>query len=67
MIYYNVLSKINLDGKRKSSMDASRKASREDNEITLQYKSRQEILFDDELAEDKLKQLLEFICQIDQQ
>ena len=47
-------------------MDNSRKASREDNEKTLQYKSRQEALLDEELAEDKLKQLLESISQIDQ-
>jgi len=47
-------------------MDHSRKANREGNEKTLQYKSRQEILLDEELAEDKLKQLLESISQIDQ-
>ena len=47
-------------------MDSSRKANREDNEITLQYKSRQETLLDEELAEDKLKELLESISQIDQ-
>ena len=47
-------------------MDSSRKANRESNEITLQYKSRQETLLDEELAEDKLKQLLEAIGQLDQ-
>ena len=47
-------------------MDNSRKANREDNEITLQYKSRQETLLDEELTEDKLKELLESISQIDQ-
>ena len=47
-------------------MDSSRKANREDNEITLQYKSRQETLLDEEHAEDKLKELLESIRQIDQ-
>ena len=47
-------------------MDNSRKANREDNEITLQYKSRQETLLDEELAEDKLNQLLESISQIGQ-
>ena len=47
-------------------MDSSRKANREDNEITLQYKSRQETLLDEELAEDKLKELLESISQIGQ-
>ena len=47
-------------------MDSSRKASREDNETTLQYKSRQEMLLDEELIEDKLTQLLESISQLDQ-
>ena len=47
-------------------MDKSRKANREGNEITLQYKSRQETLLDEELAEDKLTQLLVFISQLDQ-
>ena len=46
-------------------MDSSRKASREDNEKTLQYKSRQETLLDEELAEDKLTQLLVSISQLD--
>ena len=31
-------------------MDNSRKAKRENNEITLQYKSRQETLLDEELS-----------------
>ena len=39
-------------------MDHSRKANREGNERTLQYKSRQETLLDEELAEDKLTELL---------
>ncbi len=47
-------------------MDISRKANREANEITLQYKSRQEILLDEELAEDNLVQLLVVISQLDQ-
>ena len=47
-------------------MDSSRKANREANEITLQYKSRQETLLDEELTEDKLTQLLAFISQLDQ-
>ena len=47
-------------------MDQSRKANREGNEITLQYKSRQETLLDEELAEDKLKELLVSISQLDQ-
>ena len=44
-------------------MDKSRKANREDNEITLQYKTRQELLLEEELSEDKLTQLLAFISQ----
>ncbi len=47
-------------------MDHSRKANREDNEKTLQYKSRQETRLDEEFTEDKLKELLESISQIDQ-
>ena len=47
-------------------MDNSRKANREANEITLQYKSRQETLLEEELAEDKLTQLLASISQLDQ-
>jgi hypothetical protein len=47
-------------------MDQSRKANREGNEITLQYRTRQETLLDEEFSEDKLTQLLEFISQFDQ-
>ena len=47
-------------------MDSSRKASRKGNEITLQYKSRQQILLDEELAEENLTQLLVCIGQLDQ-
>ena len=47
-------------------MDISRKANREANEITLQYKSRREHMLDEELAEDNLTQLLVFISQLDQ-
>ena len=42
-------------------MDASRKASREGNEKTLQYKSQQEALLDEELNNDKATQLLAII------
>jgi len=66
MICYNVLIEINLDGRRRSSMDLSRKANREANEITLQYKSRRENMLEEELAEDNLAQLLVFISQLDQ-
>ena len=47
-------------------MDHSRKANREGNEKTLQYKSRQETLLDEEFAEDKLAQLLASISQLEQ-
>ena len=47
-------------------MDKSRKANREDNEITLQYKTRRETLLEDELGEDELTQLLVCIGQLDQ-
>ena len=47
-------------------MDASRKANREDHEITLQYKSRQEALLVEELNDDKLTQLLAFISRLEQ-
>jgi hypothetical protein len=66
MICYNVLIEINLGGKRRHSMDKSRKATREGNETTLQYKSRHEILLEDELAEDNLTQLMASISQLDQ-
>ena len=46
-------------------MDPSRKANREDHEITLQYKSRQEALGVEELIEDKLTQLLAFISRLE--
>jgi hypothetical protein len=42
-------------------MDITRKAHREAQEATLQYKSRQEALLDDEQTEEKLAQLLMFI------
>ena len=42
-------------------MDASRKANREADEITLQYQSPEDHRLLDELNVDKLKQLLTFI------
>ena len=45
-------------------MDITRKAHREAQEATLQYRTRQEALLDEELSEDKLKQLLAFICEL---
>lgn len=47
-------------------MDASRKANREGNEITLQYQSRQETLSIEELNEKKLRTLLAFVSQLEQ-
>ena len=47
-------------------MDNSRKASREGNEITLQYQTQQEIVDEEEFSEDKLTQLLAFISQHEQ-
>jgi hypothetical protein len=46
-------------------MDRSRKASREGNDTTFQYKSWQETLLDAELIEDKLTQLLAFIADLE--
>jgi hypothetical protein len=58
---------LNQFGRQKvNQMDRSRKASREDNEITLQYQTQQEILDDEELSEGRLTQLLAFIIQQDQ-
>ncbi len=42
-------------------MDASRKANCEDNEITLQYKSRNDALSVEDLNKDKLRQLQAFV------
>jgi hypothetical protein len=47
-------------------MDTSRKANREDHEITLQYKSRQEALLVEELNQDKLTQLQAFVSRLEQ-
>ena len=47
-------------------MDVSRKANRQDQEVTLQYKSRQDAMLVDELNEDRLTQLLAFIDRLQQ-
>jgi hypothetical protein len=47
-------------------MDASRKATREDNEITLQYKSPQETLLVEEANEEAVAKLQEFIVGLKQ-
>lgn len=46
-------------------MDITRRANREAQEATLQYRSRQESLLDNELIEDKLTQLLTFIAELE--
>jgi hypothetical protein len=65
MTCYNILVEINLDGGRRGSMDNSRKANREDTEITLRYRTRRETLLDEELSDDKLTQLLVCINQLE--
>ena len=47
-------------------MDKSRKANRGDNEITLQYKSQQEMLLEAELYKDKLTKMLAVISQLEE-
>jgi hypothetical protein len=46
-------------------MNITRKAHREAQEATLQYRSRQEALLDDDQTEDKLTQLLAFIGKLE--
>ena len=46
-------------------MDITRKANREAQEATLQFRSRQEALLDEELVDDKLTQLLAFVRQLE--
>lgn len=47
-------------------MDTSRKANREDREVTLQYKSPQDAKLLEEQSEENLSQLLEFIARLEQ-
>jgi CRISPR/Cas system-associated endonuclease Cas1 len=47
-------------------MDRSRKANREDNEVTLQHKSEQETLLVEQLFEEKLDQLQASLEQLKQ-
>jgi hypothetical protein len=63
---YVVHRKTDLERNKANPMDPSRKANREAREKTLQYKSRQESLLDDELYEDKLTKLLTFIHGLEQ-
>src|ERR1700682_5963245 len=55
-----------LDGRRRSRMDTSRKANREDHEVTLQYQTQHEALLEEELNEDKLMKLRAFITHLEQ-
>ena len=50
---------------RRISIDITRKANREAQDATLQYKSRQEALLNEELAKDKLTQLLTFLGHLE--
>ena len=45
-------------------MDTTRKATREGNETTLQYQSPQDALLTEELNEERLRQLLEFVGRL---
>ena len=47
-------------------MDRTRKANREDDEATLQYRTKNEALDEAELIEDKLAQLQATIAQMEQ-
>lgn len=57
MICYNAMIELKLDRTRGFSVDTSRKANREDHEKTLQYRSKQDALLVEELAEEKLAEL----------
>jgi hypothetical protein len=46
-------------------MDRSRKENREGREQTIQYKSRQETMLDDQMTEDKLAQLQVFVQELE--
>ncbi len=62
----NGRSQSNRVRQRRRNMDATRKANREDNEITLQYTSPHEALLVEQASDDKLKQLLESVVQLEQ-
>jgi len=47
-------------------MDRTRKANREDHEVTLQYRTSNENLREAERVEEKLKQLLATVAQLEQ-
>ena len=47
-------------------MDRTRKANREDHEVTLQYRTKNEALDEAELIEEKLTQLQATVAQLEQ-
>ena len=47
-------------------MDRTRKANREDHEVTLQYRTKNETLDEAELIEEKLTQLQATVAQLEQ-
>jgi hypothetical protein len=55
-----------IDRQRRCRMDSSRKANREENEKTLQYRSPHDALLVEELNEEKVTQLLARISQSEQ-
>ena len=47
-------------------MDRTRKANRQDDEVTLQYRTHNDVLREGELIEEKLKQLQATVAQLEQ-
>jgi hypothetical protein len=65
VIRYNFQREPN-EAEGKYRMDASRKANREDNEVTLQHKSPKDALLTEELNEERLTHLMTFIRGLEQ-
>ena len=57
---------IKVDTRGMNSMDRSRKANREGNEVTLQHKSQHDATLVEELNDDKLRSLLTFVSHLEQ-
>jgi hypothetical protein len=49
----------------RNKLDRSRRANREDNEKTVEYRSREQVLLDAEKIEEKLPHLLAFILRLE--
>jgi len=47
-------------------LDRTRKANRQDDEVTLQYRTQNDALLEAELIEEKLKQLQATVAQLEQ-